>query len=30
VSKEEAARWLLSQNHDLPDDLKELQDSIVE
>ena len=30
VSLEEAARWLLHNEHQLPDDLKHLEDSIVE
>jgi len=30
ASREEAARWLLSQSHDLPEDLAELEAQIVE
>ena len=30
VSREEAARWLLASNHDLPDELAGLEDSIIE
>jgi len=30
ISREEAARWLLSQNHELPKDLAELETEIIE
>jgi len=30
VSPEEAVRWLLVNGHELPDDLKDIEDSIVE
>jgi hypothetical protein len=30
VSREEAVRWLLHNEHELPDDLKELEDAVVE
>ena len=30
VSPEEAVRWLLTNGHELPEDLQELEDSIVE
>lgn len=30
VSREEAARWLLHNEHELPDDLKDLEDEVVE
>ena len=30
VSLEEAARWLLSQDHDLPDDLADLAEEVME
>lgn len=30
VSREEAARWLIHNEHDLPEDLKELESEVVE
>lgn len=30
VSREEAARWLLAQGEELPEDLKDLEDEIME
>lgn len=30
VSNEEAARWLLTNNHEIPDDLKAAADSVID
>jgi len=30
VSREEAARWLLAQDNELPDDLKDLEGALIE
>ena len=30
ISKEEAARWLMLNNHDLPGDLKEVGDQVID